>query len=84
MPDKLPENFFIPDSDYDTVLGDDEQRNIEMEAAARAAIEAPKPHFLLDQLDEILKKTNVPQDMMESVHNAITKELGIVSSEATP
>ncbi|KAJ8521720.1 hypothetical protein ONZ45_g1622 [Pleurotus djamor] len=75
MPDKLPDNFFIPDASYEEVQqGEEEQKTF-------ALAEEPKATLLYDQLDEIMKKANVPQSAMDSVHKAITKELGIVSSD---
>lgn len=87
MPDKLPDNFFIPDSEYDEILKDDRERAAEQAELLRLAEEAaaaPKTHLLYDQLDEILKKANISPDAMNSVHQAITRELGIVSQDAIP
>ena len=84
MPDKLPDNFFIPDSDYDSIINDDAKREAEHAAMAAEAEKAaaPKTHLLYDQLDGILRKANLSPEAMSSVHQAITNELGIVSHDA--
>lgn len=87
MPNKLPNNFFIPDSSYDEILNGGKEKKLKDSEPTFLAPEVPatpKPHLLYDQLDEILKKANVSQEAMDSVHQAIIKELGIVSQDAIP
>ncbi len=88
MPSELPENFFIPDADYDAVTADTGTNpvhavNPEEGKGPSEGAKAPvaQPSNLLDQIDSILKDAKLPADTMNLVNGALAKELGIISKD---
>lgn len=90
MPSELPENFFIPDADYDAVTADTGAGTNPVHTVnpeeGKGSSEGPKapvvqPSNLLDQIDTILKDAKLPADTMNLVNGALAKELGIISKD---
>lgn len=77
MPNELPTDFFIPDADYDAVTGDDGKPQEDVKPTDPPAVGA----LLMDQISSVLKGANLPASTLDSVNQAIQKELEAVSKD---
>ncbi|KAH8099644.1 hypothetical protein BXZ70DRAFT_942722 [Cristinia sonorae] len=76
MPNQLPDNFFIPDADYDAAtqgIGGGPASGLNPNG------ETITPFF--KEVDDILKKARVPTSTMNGIHEAIQKELNALSED---
>jgi len=85
MPNKLPDDFFIPDADYDAAtagIGEgpafalNRPRN---DADGSDGSQPIAPFFR--EIDEILRRAKVPASAVDGVHEAMQKELDALSDE---
>ncbi len=77
MPNELPADFFIPDADYDAATGEDPQQDVKPTPPPAPVVGAQ----LLAQICSVLKDANLPSSTLDSVNQAIQKELEAVSKD---
>ncbi|TCD66804.1 hypothetical protein EIP91_000940 [Steccherinum ochraceum] len=82
LPRRLPDDFFIPDSEYDAVtagIGLDNGPAAGLRHIPLLTEEPVTPFFR--EIDGILKKAGVPSSTMEGIREAVKKELDVISDE---
>ena len=78
MPRQLPQDFFIPDADYDAAtggLGGDPARGI------NAGGDESSSAAFFTSIDNILKKANASSSTINAVHAAVGKEFEKISED---
>ena len=72
MPPELPNNFFVPDADYDSTTG--------VHTLAMLSEPPPKPS-LLDQVETILRDNNVKESAIKDALGTMKKEFDDISGD---
>ncbi|KAH8077868.1 hypothetical protein BXZ70DRAFT_690995 [Cristinia sonorae] len=75
IPDEIPEDFFVPEADYNKTHGGSSGPLHNIPAP-------PKPNpTLVEQIQNLLKQAHVPSDTLASVQEALQKELNSVAKK---
>lgn len=84
MPTSLPDDFYVPDTSYDASVKPNSSSPPAPAHIAHqpvdssvetAADKGTSPQLNLDQVDYILKQCGIPQSTLETVHDALSKQV---------
>ena len=80
MPAELPADFFVPDEEFDAAIDELDGLGRGIQGPTPAAAR-PRPGMLFDEVDTVLRRAGVAAPTMESVRQAMRRELEGISRE---